>query len=130
MSSIDFESNWKVGIDDYSGDDCESDAKSDGRDMYYNSYDESGGYDDSNTSQTYDESHQICDLSKSITFMMNIVVVNLLIMMRLVMVMNVLMLELGVQSGATRDATRQTFGAMRGAAHFLVRICNSNSTRN
>ncbi|MCD7466386.1 hypothetical protein HAX54_003019, partial [Datura stramonium] len=36
-----------------------------GRYMYYNSYDKCGGCDDSNTSQTYDESHQICDLSKT-----------------------------------------------------------------
>ncbi|MCD7458249.1 hypothetical protein HAX54_037656, partial [Datura stramonium] len=52
-------------MDDYSWKYWESDAKNDGRDMNYNSCDECGGYGDSNTSQTYDESHQICDLSKT-----------------------------------------------------------------
>ncbi|MCD9645949.1 hypothetical protein HAX54_035369, partial [Datura stramonium] len=52
-------------MDDYSGDDWKSDAKNDGRDMYYNFCDECGCYDDSNTSQTYDKSHYICDLSKT-----------------------------------------------------------------
>ncbi|MCD9644505.1 hypothetical protein HAX54_032759, partial [Datura stramonium] len=52
-------------MDVYSGDDWESNAKNDGKDMYYNSCDESSGYNDSNTSKTYDESHQICDLSKT-----------------------------------------------------------------
>ncbi|MCD7465229.1 hypothetical protein HAX54_000887, partial [Datura stramonium] len=33
--------------------------------MYYNFCDECSGYDDSNTSQIYDESHKICDLSKT-----------------------------------------------------------------
>ncbi|MCD9642158.1 hypothetical protein HAX54_029283, partial [Datura stramonium] len=52
-------------MDDYSGDHLESDAKNDGRDMYYKSCVESSGYDYSNTGRAYDESHQIYDLSKT-----------------------------------------------------------------
>ncbi|MCE3215665.1 hypothetical protein HAX54_003157, partial [Datura stramonium] len=96
MSSTDFGSNWSKGMDDYSGNDWESDAKNDRRDMHYILVMIEVAMMTLILVKPMMNHIRFVSSVKPIAFVMNILVMSLLIMMRLAMVMDVLTLELGV----------------------------------